>query len=75
MYKFASLLPCLPALWFQSGLGLLAAINSYVVLWVHWYCTEQPDMMQIYGGGNGRHDIAAAGHGDGDHDGVGKKRE
>jgi hypothetical protein len=31
--------------------ALAAALFQHAYIWVHWYCTEQPDMRVIYGKG------------------------
>jgi hypothetical protein len=31
--------------------ALAAALFQHAYVWVHWYCTEQPDMRAIYGSG------------------------
>jgi hypothetical protein len=38
-----------PGLLFHSGIGLLAATAHHVLVWCHYFCTEKPDMREIYG--------------------------
>jgi hypothetical protein len=38
-----------PALFFDSLPGLLAAVAHHAFVWVNYYCTEKPDMREIYG--------------------------
>lgn len=49
MYLYAFLIIYLPALLFQSEAALLVAIFSHIYIWVHYYCTELPDIKAIYG--------------------------
>ena len=49
MYVFGFLILWVPAFLFQSVAALFAAMFSHVYIWVHYYCTEQPDMRRIYG--------------------------
>jgi hypothetical protein len=39
----------LPGLLLQSQAALLAAAFQHAYIWVHYYCTELPDMRHIYG--------------------------
>ena len=50
MYTFGLLAVWLPGLYTASRAALLAAAFSHVYIWVHYYCTELPDMKRIYGG-------------------------
>jgi protein-S-isoprenylcysteine O-methyltransferase Ste14 len=52
MYVFGFLILWSIALWFASAAALVAALFSHLYIWVHYYCTEQPDMQRIYGGAN-----------------------
>ena len=38
-------------LWFASAAGLVAAAFNHLYIWVHYFATERPDMLRIYGGG------------------------
>ena len=38
-----------PALLLSSRLGLIAALAHHLFVWTHYFCTERPDMRQIYG--------------------------
>jgi len=49
MYAFAFLLFWAIAVCFGSVAALLVAVFSHVYIWVHYYCTERPDMEYIYG--------------------------
>ncbi|MCK5399992.1 MAG: hypothetical protein KAJ28_00035 [Flavobacteriaceae bacterium] len=48
MYTYAFLIIYLPALLNQSKASLLAATFSHIYIWVHYYCTELPDIKKIY---------------------------
>lgn len=48
MYIFVFLIIYLPALLYQSRASLLLAIFSHIYIWVHYYCTELPDIKTIY---------------------------
>ena len=50
MYTFGLLAVWLPGLYTGSRAALLAALFSHAYIWVHYYCTELPDMKRIYGG-------------------------
>ena len=39
------------ALLFASRAALALALFQHAYIWVHWYCTEQPDMAVLYGDG------------------------
>jgi hypothetical protein len=49
MYVFAFLLFWAIAIGFSSASALLVAAFSHLYIWVHYYCTEKPDMDFIYG--------------------------
>lgn len=49
MYIFGLLILYLPGLLFLSKAALLAALFNHVYIWVHYYFTERPDMVAIYG--------------------------
>jgi len=49
MYTFGLLLLWIPAVFFESIAGIAAALFSHLYIWVHYYCTEKPDMEHIYG--------------------------
>ena len=48
MYTFGLLVVWLPGLLAASKTALLSAAFSHVYIWVHYYCTERPDMRRIY---------------------------
>jgi hypothetical protein len=49
MYAFAFFLLWSIALFHQSHAALSAALFQHAYIWVHYYCTEKPDMEIIYG--------------------------
>ncbi len=49
MYTYAMLLMWLPGLWWSSRAALISAGFTHAYIWVHYYCTELPDMERIYG--------------------------
>jgi hypothetical protein len=49
MYVFGFLVLWVPAFLFQSVAALIVAAFSHIYVWVHYYCTEKPDMRRIYG--------------------------
>ena len=49
MYVFGFFLIWFPGLWYASLAALAAALFSHLYIWVHYYCTERPDMLRIYG--------------------------
>jgi len=49
MYVFGLLILYLPGLLLFSGAALLVALFNHIYIWVHYYCTERPDMITIYG--------------------------
>jgi len=51
MYIFGIAVVWLPGLLYASEAGLLAAAFSHLYIWVHYFCTELPDMRRIYGDG------------------------
>lgn len=52
MYTYGFLLFWIIALLFESRAALLLAGFNHLYIWVHYYCTEKPDMIRIYGGSN-----------------------
>ena len=50
MYVYAFLLFWAIAIYFNSITALIVALFSHIYIWVHFYCTECPDMEYIYGG-------------------------
>ncbi len=48
MYVFGFLLFWIPGWVLRSQAALLAALFSHLYIWVHYYCTEKPDMQFIY---------------------------
>jgi hypothetical protein len=51
MYTFGFLALWVPGLLLESAAALLAASFQHAYIWVHFHCTEKPDMEHIYGGG------------------------
>jgi hypothetical protein len=49
MYTYAFLLFWIPGFLFLSKAGLVSALFSHLYIWVHYYFTERPDMLFIYG--------------------------
>jgi len=49
MYTFGLLVVWMPGLWHGSAAALLAAAFHHAYIWVHYHCTEKPDMARIYG--------------------------
>lgn len=49
MYIFGFFAVWLPGLLYASKAALLSAAFSHLYIWVHYYCTELPDMKRIYG--------------------------
>ena len=49
MYVFGLMILYLPGLLLFSKAALLIALFNHIYIWVHFYCTEKPDMLKIYG--------------------------
>ncbi|MCK5051041.1 MAG: hypothetical protein KAS53_04840 [Candidatus Cloacimonetes bacterium] len=49
MYKFGLLILWIPGLLLFSKPALIAALFQHIYIWVHYYCTELPDIKYIYG--------------------------
>lgn len=49
MYTFGFGVVWLPGLIWASEAALLSALFSHLYIWVHYFCTELPDMRRIYG--------------------------
>lgn len=49
MYVFGLMILYLPGLLFLSEAALLVALFNHVYIWVHYFFTERPDMVVIYG--------------------------
>jgi len=49
MYIYSILILYLPGLLLLSKTALIVALFNHVYIWVHYYCTERPDMKVIYG--------------------------
>ena len=47
MYVFGFLLLWIPALAGRSYAALATALFSHAYIWVHWYCTEKPDLRRM----------------------------
>ena len=50
MYVFGLLVLWIPALYMRSTAAIAVAAFSHLYIWVHYLCTEKPDMEAIYGG-------------------------
>ena len=48
MYIFGLMILYLPGLLLLSKAALLVALFSHIYIWVHYYFTERPDMIEIY---------------------------
>ena len=49
MYVFGFMALWVPGILLQSKAALLLAFFNHLYIWVHYYCTELPDMKHIYG--------------------------
>ncbi len=49
MYVFGLMVLYLPGLLLFSKAAILAALFNHAYIWVHYYFTERPDMVEIYG--------------------------
>jgi hypothetical protein len=49
MYLFGFFILWIPGLILFSKAALLAALFNHIYIWVHYYCTELPDIHSIYG--------------------------
>jgi len=49
MYTFGFFLLWVPGFLFLSQAALLAALFNHIYIWIHYYCTELPDIHFIYG--------------------------
>jgi hypothetical protein len=49
MYTFGFLVFWIIAVAFDSKLALLCAFFNHAYVWIHYYCTERPDMALLYG--------------------------
>ena len=48
MYVYGFLIAWVPGVIFHSGAAILVALFSHIYIWVHYYCTEFPDIRRIY---------------------------
>lgn len=48
MYVFGLMVLYLPGLLLLSKLALVVALFNHIYIWVHYYCTELPDIRLIY---------------------------
>ena len=48
MYVFGLLVLWLPGLLLSSMAALSVALFHHLYIWVHYHCTEKPDMIRIY---------------------------
>ncbi len=48
MYMFGVAIIWIPGLVYASKAALLSALFTHLYIWVHYYCTEKPDMKRIY---------------------------
>ncbi len=49
MYTVILLLLYYPGVLYASALGLAAALSHHLFVWAHYFCTEKPDLKEIYG--------------------------
>ena len=49
MYVYGLLILYLPGLLLLSKAALIVALFNHIYIWVHYYCTELPDMKVIFG--------------------------
>ena len=49
MYTFGFLILWILGLVCLSQAALMAALFNHLYIWVHYYCTELPDIYAIYG--------------------------
>lgn len=49
MYTVGLLFLWIPGLLFSSKAALAVVLFSHIYVWIHYYCTEKPDMKRIYG--------------------------
>jgi protein-S-isoprenylcysteine O-methyltransferase Ste14 len=49
MYTVGLLFLWIPGLLFSSKAALAVVLFSHIYIWIHYYCTEKPDMKRIYG--------------------------
>lgn len=49
MYVFGLMILYVPGLLLLSEAALLVALFNHIYIWVHYYFTERPDMVEIYG--------------------------
>ncbi|MDR2862352.1 MAG: phosphatidylethanolamine N-methyltransferase family protein [Puniceicoccales bacterium] len=49
MYIYGFLILWIPGFFLQSVSALMVATFSHIYIWVHYYCTELPDIRVIYG--------------------------
>ncbi|MGB2804245.1 MAG: methyltransferase [Candidatus Zixiibacteriota bacterium] len=49
MYTVGLLFLWIPGLLFSSKAALAVVLFSHIYVWIHYYCTEKPDMRKIYG--------------------------
>lgn len=49
MYICGFLILYLPGLLLLSKAALVVAVFNHLYIWVHYFCTERPDMVEIYG--------------------------
>ena len=49
MYVFGLMILYLPGLLLLSEAAIVVALFNYIYIWAHYYFTERPDMLEIYG--------------------------
>ena len=48
MYIYGFLFLWIPGIYFSSITAVIAALFSHLYIWIHYFCTEKPDMEHIY---------------------------
>ena len=49
MYVYGFFILWVPGIILHSSAAILAALFNHIYIWVHYYCTELPDIRRIYG--------------------------
>lgn len=49
MYTFGTLMFVIPGLLLRSHIGIASGVFHYLAVWLHYWATEVPDMILIYG--------------------------
>jgi hypothetical protein len=49
MYVYGFFIAWIPGVLMHSGAAILVALFSHIYIWIHYSCTELPDIRRIYG--------------------------